>query len=46
MSKQKQAEAKMSVRVTRCFNFPVEQVFDTWLDPDKDGKFFFKRWMA
>ncbi|SER80789.1 Uncharacterized conserved protein YndB, AHSA1/START domain [Nitrosomonas sp. Nm51] len=42
MSNQKKAEAKMSVRVTRRFDFPAEQVFDAWLDPDKVGKFLFK----
>lgn len=35
-------ETKMSVRVSRRFDFPAEQVFDAWLDPEKAGKFLFK----
>ncbi len=32
----------MSVRVTRHFDFPTEQVFDAWLDPEKTGNFLFQ----
>lgn len=42
MSEQKPSETKMTVQVTRHFDFSAEQVFDAWLDPDKAGKFLFK----
>jgi uncharacterized protein YndB with AHSA1/START domain len=30
---------KISLRVTRHFDFSAQQVFDAWLAPEKAGKF-------
>jgi uncharacterized protein YndB with AHSA1/START domain len=33
--------AKGTIVITRRFDFPVERVFDAWLDPAKAGRFLF-----
>jgi uncharacterized protein YndB with AHSA1/START domain len=33
--------AKGTIVITRHFDFPVERVFDAWLDPAKAGRFLF-----
>src|ERR1700694_1259611 len=35
------AENPGPVTVTRRFDFPIERVFDAWLDPVRAGKFLF-----
>jgi uncharacterized protein YndB with AHSA1/START domain len=35
------AESSGSIVVTRRFDFPIEHVFDAWLDPAKASKFLF-----
>lgn len=35
------AENPGTVTITRRFDFPIERVFDAWLDPAKAGKFLF-----
>lgn len=38
----KDTPEKASLRVSRRFDFPAEQVFDAWLDSEKAGKFLFR----
>ena len=35
------AENLKTLRITRRFDFPMERVFDAWLDPAKAGNFLF-----
>jgi uncharacterized protein YndB with AHSA1/START domain len=35
------AEKPGTITITRRFDFPIERVFDAWLDPAKAGKFLF-----
>jgi uncharacterized protein YndB with AHSA1/START domain len=36
------AENPETIVITRRFDFPIERVFDAWLDPAKASKFLFK----
>jgi uncharacterized protein YndB with AHSA1/START domain len=35
------AESRGTISITRRFDFPMERVFDAWLDPAKVGKWLF-----